>query len=206
MCQLLLHDGCVTAQVNHWWYEKQKAAFPDGPIGGYTRVLHCNETDDIMHMVPTTQVTTLPDEYVRWYPVVNRAWAIVQWLSRMTMPEQYVLMTETDEIFVAPPPLLGTPERPSSYCFSYVDCSSDKYRPVCEDPRFNPGRVPAEKIPAVSSSPPCMHHVMVRPHAMLTTPVWIRETTLPTICNPGLHILSRNVGSHACFCSSMGGV
>lgn len=142
--------------MNHWWYKKQKAAFPDGPIGGYTSVLHCNETDGIMHMVPTMQVTMLPDEYVRWYPVLNRAWAIVQWLSRMRIQEQYILMTETDEIFVAPPPILGTPDRPSTYRFSYMDCCSDKYRPICEDPRFNPGRVPAEKIPPVSSSPPCM--------------------------------------------------
>ena len=172
---LLVDDCCGTAQVNHWWYKKQKASFPDGPIGGYTRVLHCNETDDIMHIVPTMQVTTLPDEYVGGYPVLNRPWAIVQWLSRMTIHEQYILMTETDEIFVAPPPLLGTPERPSSFRFSYMDCSRDKYRPICEDPRFNPGQVPIEKIPAVSSLPPCMYDAMVGSHTMSTTSVWNYE-------------------------------
>lgn len=143
-------SGRVRAvQVNHWWYKKQKAAFPDGPMGGYTRVLHCNETDDIMHMVPSIQVTAFSTEYVNHYPVVNRPWAIVQWLSRVRIQEQYILMTETDQIFVAPPPLLGTPERASTFPFPYMDCTGEEFRPFCEDPRFNPGQVPVEDIPPV---------------------------------------------------------
>lgn len=115
-------------------------------MGGYTRILHCPVPDDIMHLVPTIQVQQLPFGIDRGYAPMHRPWAFTQWLARMHVPEQYILMTEPDHILVSPPPLLATPTRPVGYFFEYVDCKAPRWRPHCEDVRFNERRIPVESI------------------------------------------------------------
>eukprot|EP00892_Ulva_mutabilis_P007542 jgi/Ulvmu1/515/UM001_0523.1 len=148
--------------VNHWWYTKLKAENPGSAMGGYTRVLHCAEPDDIMHMVPTIRVDPLPKDYIAGYPPLNRPWAFVQWLARATFPERYVFMTEPDHIFLAPPPLLATPNRPVAYPFFYMACGADSMRQYCEDRRFNERGVPVEDIQPIGNSPVIISREMLR--------------------------------------------
>eukprot|EP00892_Ulva_mutabilis_P006047 jgi/Ulvmu1/3814/UM018_0025.1 len=132
--------------VHYYWYRRLKVDFPDSAMGGYTRILHCPDADDIMHLVPTIRVQQLPAGIDRGYGPMHRPWAFTQWLARMHVPEQFILMTEPDHILFSPPPLLATPTRPAAFPFVYVDCKAHKWRPHCEDVRFNPNKVPVESI------------------------------------------------------------
>lgn len=150
-------NACV--QVAYYWYRRLKADFPDSAMGGYTRILHCPYSDDIMHLVPSIQVQQLPAGIDRGYGPMHRPWAFTQWLARMHVPEQYILMTEPDYIFISPPPLLATPTQPAAFPFPYVDCKLQKWRGQCEDVRFNENRIPVDSIYPVRafaelSSPP----------------------------------------------------
>eukprot|EP00892_Ulva_mutabilis_P007553 jgi/Ulvmu1/516/UM001_0524.1 len=148
--------------VNYWGYSKLKAEDPGSAMGGYTRILHCAEPDDIMHMVPTIRVDPLPEDYVVDYPPLNRPWAFVQWLARATFPERYVFMTEPDHIFLAPPPLLATPEKPVAYTFSYMKCDVEPQRQYCEDRRFNERGIPVGDIQPIGNSPVIISREMLR--------------------------------------------
>ena len=136
-------------QVHHWSYTKLKARNPYGPFGGYTRILHCEGPDDLMHMVPTVRVNRLSNEFQKGYTPVSRPWAFTQWLVRARVPERYVFLSDPDYIFKAPPPLLATVERPYSFPYGYVDCMQKHLRPHCENAVYNPKGVAAADIPKV---------------------------------------------------------
>jgi hypothetical protein len=50
-------------QSNYYSYQKVKAADPDGPMGGYTRLLHFGQHDDMMHIIPTVVFDQLPSKH-----------------------------------------------------------------------------------------------------------------------------------------------
>ena len=138
-------------QVHHWSYKKLKARNPNGPFGGYTRILQCEEPDDLMHMVPTVRVNRLSDEFADGYTPVSRPWAFTQWLVRARVPERYVFLSDPDYIFKAPPPLLATVDRPYSFPYGYLDCMQEHRRPHCEKAVYNPNGVAAADIPKVTA-------------------------------------------------------
>ena len=104
------------ARVCYFWYKKIKAENPNGAMGGFTRLLHSGVPDRWMDEIPTVVVDPLPremDEIVNGYVVLNRPYGLMQWVRDYLdkIPEQYVLMSEPDHIFIRSPPLWATPER-----------------------------------------------------------------------------------------------
>jgi hypothetical protein len=125
------------------------AGHPDSPMGGFTRLLHCSRPDDIMHLVPTLVVEHLPIGIDRGYGPMHRPWAFSQWLSRVHIPEDYILMLEPDHILVSPPSLVASPTVPAVFPFFYVDCTADHWRPHCSNPLFNERHIPVDQVPKV---------------------------------------------------------
>ncbi|CAH8325005.1 unnamed protein product [Eruca vesicaria subsp. sativa] len=103
-----------------YWY-KQKKALPGSDIGGFTRILHSGNPDNLVDEIPTFVVYPLPQGLDQGYVVLNRPWAFVQWLERATIKEDYVLMAEPDHIFVNPIPNLAVVEgSPAAFPFFYI--------------------------------------------------------------------------------------
>lgn len=51
---------------------------------------------------------------------LQRPYAVKQWLEggyTKNIPEQYVLLSEPDHIFILPPPLWATPRKPAAFEF-----------------------------------------------------------------------------------------
>ena len=139
-------------QVNFRSYSRVKAADPSGPMGGYTRVLHSERPDDIMHLVPTLLVRMLPEEMQRGYAPMNRPWAICQFLARAQIAEEYILMTEPDHVFVRAPPLEATLGRAVLWFFNYVNCPKPPKPEQCSRREFNDRGIRPDQIARVRSA------------------------------------------------------
>lgn len=76
MLALCVYLAVITAtiplQVNYHSYKRLKAEFPDGPLGGFTRLMHSSRPDDVLHLVPTIVVDHLPDGLDRGYGPMHR--------------------------------------------------------------------------------------------------------------------------------------
>jgi hypothetical protein len=136
-------------QVNYHTYKRVRSSDPSGPMGGYTRLLHCGRPDDIHHLVPTLLVAPLPLGLDRGYGPMHRPWAFSQWLSRGHIPEAFILMAEPDHIFLAQPPLVATAESPAAYPFWYVDCRQPQCKRHCS--KFLQQGVSVSQVPSVRS-------------------------------------------------------
>jgi hypothetical protein len=92
-------------------------------MGGFTRLLHSGEPDDLMDEVPTFVASPLPESVVAhdWYPVLNRPYAFAQWVAAANITEQYVLMSEPDHLFLRPLPNLMRGEAPAAFPFFYIE-------------------------------------------------------------------------------------
>ena len=66
------------------------------------------------------------------YVVLNRPWAVVQWLRQVNVKERYILMSEPDHIWVKPMPNLMMGEKPASFPFFYIEPASAKNLPLVE--------------------------------------------------------------------------
>lgn len=106
-------------RIMYYWYKKVKA-MPGSALGGFTRVLHSGNPDNLMEEIPTFVVDPLPDGLDRGYIVLNRPWAFVQWLEKATIEEEYILMAEPDHIFVNPLPNLAYGDQPVAFPFFYI--------------------------------------------------------------------------------------
>ena len=100
----------------YYWYKRVKELNPGNAMGGFTRLLHSGQPDDLMDEIPTVVVDPLPaemEELMNGYVVLNRPYGILQWVRKYldTIPEKYVLMSEPDHLFVRPPPLWATPSK-----------------------------------------------------------------------------------------------
>jgi len=118
-------------QVCYQQYLKMKQKYPNGPLGGFTRLLHSNTTDSLMDMIPTIRVDELPyselsvdeDWVTTFYPPLNRPYAFHQFTRDHlhTIPERYIFMSEPDHIIMEPPPLPSQRDRPISSRFWYMN-------------------------------------------------------------------------------------
>ncbi|XP_010276656.1 PREDICTED: uncharacterized protein LOC104611340 [Nelumbo nucifera] len=106
-------------RIMYYWYKKAKE-MPGSELGGFTRVLHSGNPDNLMDEIPTFVVNPLPEGLDRGYIVLNRPWAFVQWLEKATIDEEYVLMAEPDHILVNPLPNLAHGEYPAAFPFFYI--------------------------------------------------------------------------------------
>lgn len=112
-------------------------------------MLHAGRADDVMHLVPTIIVKRLPPGVDRGYAPMNRPWALSQFLSRVSIAEEFILMTEPDHVFVGAPPLEATLTSPAAFPFWYVDCALPQWAPQCSRPEFNERGVPGDHVPKV---------------------------------------------------------
>ncbi|MBA0694917.1 hypothetical protein Goari_005179 [Gossypium aridum] len=106
-------------RIMYYWYKKQKD-LPGSEMGGFTRILHSGNPDNLMNEIPTVIVDPLPAGLDRGYIVLNRPWAFVQWLEKATIEEEYVLMAEPDHIFITPLPNLAHGGYPAAFPFFYI--------------------------------------------------------------------------------------
>ncbi|XP_042408865.1 hydroxyproline O-arabinosyltransferase 3-like [Zingiber officinale] len=106
-------------RVMYYWYKKMKDV-EGSEMGGFTRVLHSGEPDNLMDEIPTFVVDPLPAGADRGYIVLNRPWAFVQWLEKATIPEEYILMAEPDHVFIKPLPNLASDNHPAGFHFFYI--------------------------------------------------------------------------------------
>lgn len=95
-------------------------------MGGFTRVLHSGAPDDLMDEIPTFVAKPLPREIVQnnWYVVLNRPYALVQWIEAAQIPERYVLMAEPDHIYLRPIPNFMKGDAPAAFPFFYIEPAS----------------------------------------------------------------------------------
>ncbi|KAJ0103241.1 hypothetical protein Patl1_05332 [Pistacia atlantica] len=106
-------------RIMYYWYKKMRDQ-PGSEMGGFTRILHSGNPDNLMHEIPTVVVDPLPAGLDRGYIVLNRPWAFVQWLEKTTVDEEYILMAEPDHIFVNPLPNLAHGGLPAAFPFFYI--------------------------------------------------------------------------------------
>ncbi|KAL2941992.1 Hydroxyproline O-arabinosyltransferase 3 [Bienertia sinuspersici] len=106
-------------RIMYYWYRKVKD-LPGSDMGGFTRVLHSGQPDNLMEEIPSFVVDPLPHGLDLGYVVLNRPWAFVQWLEKATIEEEYVLMGEPDHLFVKPLPNLASKSYPVAYPFFYI--------------------------------------------------------------------------------------
>ncbi|KAG2501810.1 hypothetical protein HYH03_000310 [Edaphochlamys debaryana] len=115
-------------RIHYYWWKKRKAECEKQggcEMGGFTRLLHSGNSDDLMDELPTVVVDPLPQSMVEhsWYVVLNRPYAFVQWTQKVKIPEQYVLMSEPDHIFLRPMPNFMKGNNPAAFPFFYIEPS-----------------------------------------------------------------------------------
>ncbi|KAL0672659.1 hypothetical protein Bca4012_000639 [Brassica carinata] len=136
-------------RIMYYWY-KQKKALPGSDMGGFTRILHSGNRDNLMDEIPTFVVDPLPPGLDRGYVVLNRPWAFVQWLERATIEEDYVLMAEPDHVFVNPLPNLAVGGYPAAFPFFYI--TPEKYENIVR--KYYPVEMgPVSNIDPIGNSP-----------------------------------------------------
>eukprot|EP00878_Enallax_costatus_P035440 GHUV01039520.1.p1 GENE.GHUV01039520.1~~GHUV01039520.1.p1 ORF type:complete len:150 (-),score=21.38 GHUV01039520.1:282-731(-) len=108
-------------------YLKQKAECDKTPtceMGGFTRLLHSGQPDDLVSEVPTFVAQPLPESVVahEYYPVLNRPYALLQWVQQTNITEEYVMMSEPDHIFLLPlVNFMKGDDRPAAFPFFYIE-------------------------------------------------------------------------------------
>lgn len=128
----------------------QVAKQPGSDLKHFTRVLHRQTDDTMMLEIPTVRVRPLDPSCDTWcdYPVASRPYAILQWLESGDPKGDWVLMIETDYVFVKP---LSIPVSGNAigFPFGYI---SPTYHDVARIMRkYYDG--PLEDIPGTGNAP-----------------------------------------------------
>jgi len=142
------------SRVMYYQYRKVKSRYPGSALGGFTRILHSGRSDGLMDEIPTVIVDALPKNIRdEGYVVLHRPYAFKQWLEKFAedIPEAYVLMSEPDHLFIAPPPLLASETNAVAFPFFYIAPNDPKYAPIVQ--RFNAAKAPPEAFAPIGSSP-----------------------------------------------------
>jgi hydroxyproline O-arabinosyltransferase len=105
------------SRVAHYWWRRVKKECetremldPESPpchMGGFTRILHSGAPDDLVAEIPTWVAQPIEEGDKGGdggYVVLNRPWAIVQWVRAARPREPYVLMAEPDHLWLRPLP------------------------------------------------------------------------------------------------------
>ncbi|KAK2079342.1 hypothetical protein QBZ16_003033 [Prototheca wickerhamii] len=148
------------SRVGYYWFLKTKRqcqAAGKCEMGGFTRVLHSGEPDDLMQEIPTFVAQTLPPEHPdHGYVVLNRPYALLQWIRQATIPEKYVLMSEPDHLWLRPMANLMKGTRPAAFPFFYIEPSKKSYLPIVQKFTGPITRKEAEQIAPIGNAPTLM--------------------------------------------------
>ncbi|KAF8009984.1 hypothetical protein BT93_J0843 [Corymbia citriodora subsp. variegata] len=146
------------SRIMYYWYKKKKD-LPGSEMGGFTRILHSGNADNLMDEIPTIVVDPLPAGLDRGYIVLNRPWAFVQWLEKATIEEEYILMAEPDHIFVKPLPNLADGGYPAAFPFFYIKPAENENTIRKFFPEKNG---PVTNVDPIGNSPVIIKKVMTR--------------------------------------------
>lgn len=148
------------SRVGYYWFKKVKQdceAAGECQMGSFTRLLHTGEPDDLMNEIPTWVAQPLPAEHPdHGYIVLNRPYALMQWVQQVTIPEKYVLMSEPDHVWLKPMPNLMRGEHPAAFPFFYIEPSKKEYNSIVA--KFVGPVTPAqsEEIAPIGNAPTMM--------------------------------------------------
>jgi len=116
------------ARIHYYWWKKQRDACLLQEVcdmGGFTRLLHSGEADDLMDEIPTVVVDPLPKSAFgksdTSYIVLNRPYAFMEWLKKASIPEHYLVMCEGDHLFLRPMPNMMAGQAPGAALFTYIN-------------------------------------------------------------------------------------
>lgn len=168
------------SRIHYYWYMKIKKQCEDEarrtgtvcPMGGFTRILHSGEPDDLMDEIPTFVADPLPEKIVKdGYLVLNRPYAIKQWLESVEIEEKYVVMSEPDHIWLKPLPNMMLGHHPAAYPFFYIEPSTKEYFPIVKRIMKMPNltRALAEDIAPVGNAPT----MLTLDQLKRLSPVWL---------------------------------
>ncbi|KFM22371.1 hypothetical protein F751_0081 [Auxenochlorella protothecoides] len=130
---------------------------PPPQMGGFTRLLHSGKEDDLMAEIPTWVAQPLPPEHPdHGYVVLNRPYALLQWIKGAVIPEKYVLMSEPDHVWLKPMPNLMTGTTPAAFPFFYIEPSKKEFLPIVQKFVGPISRVEAEEIAPIGNAPTFM--------------------------------------------------
>jgi hydroxyproline O-arabinosyltransferase len=152
-------QGFVThwqSRVHYYFYKKIKKeceAHPPCHMGGFTRILHSGEPDDLMDEIPTIVVDPLPDRENKGYVVLNRPYAFSQWLREQKIREENILMVEPDHVILRPIPNMMKGGRPAAFPFFYIEPTKPEYVPITRKFVGPKSRSELEKIAPIGNSP-----------------------------------------------------
>jgi hypothetical protein len=65
------------------------------------------------------------------YPVLNRPYALLQWIEKADIPERYILMSEPDHLLLRPlPNLAPSLSVAAAFPFFYIEPHREEYLPL----------------------------------------------------------------------------
>ncbi|XP_057775580.1 hydroxyproline O-arabinosyltransferase 1-like [Salvia miltiorrhiza] len=136
-------------RVMYYWFQKHNPN--SNEMGGFTRILHSGRPDSLMQEIPTFVAQPLPASLHRGYLVLNRPWALLQWLNQAQIREDYILMCEPDHLILSPIPNLTQDRRHgAAFPFFYIDPTA--HEPVLR--KFFPRHMgPITNIDSIGNSP-----------------------------------------------------
>ena len=143
------------SRIMYQRYLKLLSSEDSGAFGGFTRVLHSERTDNLMDEIPSVVVDPLPKGVDEGYVVLNRPYAIKQWLEKYNFAEEYVFMTEPDHLYLRPIPLLAQPKLAAAFPFFYINPKDPKFTPIVQ--KFNKVNADLKDFAPIGNSPVMIH-------------------------------------------------
>ncbi|EPS66914.1 hypothetical protein M569_07861, partial [Genlisea aurea] len=153
------------SRVMYYWFKKHRDR-PTSEMGGFTRILHSGVPDRFMDEIPTFVAQPLPEGVDQGFVVLNRCWGVVQWLQKVEIVEDYVLMAEPDHLIVKPIPNLSVDGFAAAYSFFYIE--PQRFENILR--RYLPREYgPITEIDPIGNSPVIIHKDDLRKVA----PTWM---------------------------------
>jgi len=91
-------------------------------MGGYTRIVDTGEPDDLMQEIPTFLARPLSKKVVDYtgYELLNRAYGLLQWAQSVDIEEEYVVIEESDHVYLRPVPNLMLGQNMAGAYYGYM--------------------------------------------------------------------------------------
>eukprot|EP00245_Coleochaete_scutata_P006796 TRINITY_DN21580_c0_g1_i1.p1 TRINITY_DN21580_c0_g1~~TRINITY_DN21580_c0_g1_i1.p1 ORF type:complete len:801 (+),score=219.38 TRINITY_DN21580_c0_g1_i1:188-2590(+) len=149
---------------------KKVQGMPGNDMRHFSRVLHRMTGDDMMNEMHTIRVDPLDPKCDDWcdYPVASRPDAIQHWLDSGDVKAEWILMIETDYLFVKPITIPAS-KRALGFPFSYIVPSDPNIFDIMKK-WYPTGKV--EDIPGTGNAP-----LLIRVEDLRkVVPIWVRIT------------------------------
>eukprot|EP00899_Mesostigma_viride_P018438 jgi/Mesvir1/26596/Mv09567-RA.1 len=148
----------------------------DSPhMAHFTRVLHRSKPDALMGEVPTARFDPWHPACDVWcdFPVHDRPRAVAEWLRTPgALKGQYILMIETDYVFIKPVPLPAPGARSLVYSYDYINPEYPGLGPIMTRLAGGALNAPIAEIPHSGPAPVLMTPSELRSVA----PWWVNMT------------------------------